>query len=136
MMRLSYIIATLILIGFVTSTRAQEASIPDPGLNAAIRQALNKPIGPLTEQDLLTLTNLDAISRNISNLQGLETARNLISLSLQTNHLTNFSLPNTLTNLTVLDLSVNSLTNFSFPVVWMKLATPLLHYNPPPTPVT
>ena len=59
MMRLSYIIATLILIGFVASTRAQEVSIPDAGLNAAIREALNKPIGPLTEQDLLTLTNLN-----------------------------------------------------------------------------
>ena len=42
------------------SSRAQEVSIPDPGLNAAILAALQKPSGPLTEQDLLSLTNLNA----------------------------------------------------------------------------
>ncbi len=50
---ISYIIATLILIGFMVSAHAQEVSIPDPGLNAAIRAALQKPSGPLSEQDLL-----------------------------------------------------------------------------------
>jgi len=43
---------------FVAGPLAQEVTIPDPGLNAAIREALDKPIGPLTEQDLLSLTNL------------------------------------------------------------------------------
>ena len=51
---------------FVVTTLAQDVSIPDPGLDAAIRQALNKPVGPLTAQDLLGLTNLDARSRSIS----------------------------------------------------------------------
>ena len=64
---------------------------------------------------MLSLTNLNASSRNISNIVGLEAARNLVSLDLQINRLTNFSLPNTLTNLTVLDLSFNSLTTCSFP---------------------
>jgi len=58
--------------GSAASTLAQEVSIPDPGLTAAIRDALNKPSGPLTEQDLLGLTNLDARHRNIGSLQGLE----------------------------------------------------------------
>jgi len=117
------VLTLLVLTSLTTSLLAQEVSIPVPGLNAAIREALQKPAGPLTQQDLLTLTNLDASTRNISNPQGLEAARNLVSLSLQTNHLTNFSLPNTLTNLTVLDLSVNSLTNCSFPDGLIKLAT-------------
>jgi len=34
-------------------------SIPDPGPNAAIREALQKPTGPLAEQDLLNLTVLN-----------------------------------------------------------------------------
>ena len=31
----------------------QEVSIPDSGLDAAIRDALRKPTGPLTQQDML-----------------------------------------------------------------------------------
>ncbi len=39
-------ISTLILSGgFMTSTFAQEVSIPDPGLNAAIREALQNLSG-------------------------------------------------------------------------------------------
>ena len=59
------IFATLVLTGFVAPIFAQEVSIPDPGLNAAIREALHKPAGPLTQQDLLSLTVLSASSRNI-----------------------------------------------------------------------
>ena len=61
-----FILTVLVLAGFITSARAQEVSIPDPGLNAAIREALQKPNGPLTEQDLLSLINLDGRNRNIS----------------------------------------------------------------------
>jgi hypothetical protein len=60
----------LICAGLLISARAQQVSIPDPGLNAAIRAALQKPTGPLTEQDLLSLTNLNASQRNVSSLQG------------------------------------------------------------------
>ena len=108
----------LVLISFVTSTLAQEVSIPDPGLNAAIRATLQKPNEPLTQQDLLGLTNLTAISRNITNLQGLEAARNLSTLLLDDNHIADFSSPDGLTNLTklgILDLSENPLTNLTLP---------------------
>src|SRR5215470_6759101 len=93
------------------SVSAVEVSVPDPGLNAAIRGALQKPTGPLTDQDLLSLTNLDASQRNIRNIDGLQAARNLVSLDLQINLLTSFSLPTTLTNLSRLNLSSNPLTN-------------------------
>ena len=86
-----------------------EVSIPDAGLNATIREALNKATGPLTEQDLLSLTNLDAGNRNITNVTGIEAARNLISLSFFNNHLTNFVLPIDFRNLAVLDLGFNKL---------------------------
>ena len=115
------VLSTLVLANFTASSLAQEVIIPDPGLNAAVCAALQKPNGPLTEPDLLSLTNLDASSRNVSNIVGLEAARNLVSLNLQINHLTNFSLPNTLTNLTVLDLNSNSLGNCSFPAGPMRL---------------
>src|SRR5258706_11401146 len=108
-------VAALILITLTVSTHAQEVSIPDPGLNAAIRAALQKPFGPLTEQDLLNLTNLNARSGNVRSIVGLEAARNLVSLDLQINHLTNFALPSQLTKLSTLDLSANPLTNLFLP---------------------
>ena len=83
------LLTLLILAGLVVSILAQEVSIPDPGLNAALRDALRKPSGPLTQQDMLSLTNLNARNRNVSSLDGLEAARNLVSLDLQINHLTN-----------------------------------------------
>src|SRR5580765_3158223 len=109
------VLTLLALANFTTSTLAQTVSIPDPGLNAAIRSALHIPTAPLTAQNLLTLTNLDASRRNVKSTVGLEAARNLVSLNLQINQLTNFSIPTTLTNLSVLDLSGNSLNSFSVP---------------------
>src|SRR5499433_1857692 len=91
------------------SAGAQEVSIPDPGLNAAIRQALQKPSGPLTEQDLLSLTNLSAGGRNISSVEGLEFARNLRILDLGNNSITNFTIASALTNLDTLFLNGNLL---------------------------
>lgn len=108
------VLPLLALTCLVTSAPAQVV-IPDPGLDAAVRQALQKPTGPLSSQDLLSLTNLDASQRNITNLAGLEAARNLTTLSLQTNSLTLLSVPSELTNLVTIDLSFNPLTNCVFP---------------------
>src|SRR6059036_2636498 len=110
-----FILTVLVLTSFIVSTRAQEASIPDPGLNAAIRAALRKPFGPLTEQDMLSLTNLNASRATVRSIVGLEAARNLVSLDLQINRLTNFSLPSELTKLSTLDVSVNPLSSFFLP---------------------
>jgi formylglycine-generating enzyme required for sulfatase activity len=104
-------IATLILTGgFLAS--AQEVSIPDPGLNAAIREALQKPSGPLTQQDMLSLTFLSACCRDVRSVEGLEAARNLRILDLHSNSLTNFGIASALTNLTILDLFDNEIARF------------------------
>jgi hypothetical protein len=89
--------------------------VPDSGLNAAIRAVLQKPLGLLTEQDLLVLTNLDASNRRVKSLEGLEAARNLTILSLQSNRLANLSFPGQLTNLVQLNLGLNPLTNCVIP---------------------
>lgn len=65
------IVATMVLTSFIASGLAQELSIPDSGLDASVRQALQKPRGPLSAQDLLSLTNPDASQRNISQLTTL-----------------------------------------------------------------
>src|SRR5215471_11677909 len=99
--------AILAFASLLTPAFGQTVSIPDPGLNAAVRNALQIPTAPLTEQDLLQLRNLDASRRNVKSAVGLDSARNLVSLNLQINQLTNFSIPTTLTNLLVLDLTAN-----------------------------
>ena len=73
----------LVVTTFLPSTLAQEVSIPDPGLNPAIREALQKPSGLLMVEDMLRLTNLNACCRNVSSVQGLEAARNLKFLDLR-----------------------------------------------------
>src|SRR5215813_14553080 len=95
--------------------RAQGVVIPDPGLDAAIRDTLHKPTGPLSQQDLLNLTQLSAVSRSITNLQGLEFAHNLNFLDLQSNRLSNLSFPLGMTKLSDLNLSFNPLGSCSLP---------------------
>ena len=128
-MKRNFFAVAMISTGCIASVCAQEVSIPDPGLNAAIREAVQKPSAPLTEQDLLSLTNLDASRRNISNLAGLEAARNLVTLNLQINRLTDFSLPSALTELSSLDLSINSLTNCFIPAGLTNLGQLVLEAN-------
>ena len=72
-----FIIPVLILLGSMAAASAQEVTIPDPGLNAAVRDALHKHTGPLTQQDMLSLTNLDASRRNVRSIAGLEAAATL-----------------------------------------------------------
>ena len=60
MKTLSQIVRLVALASLIATAGAEVVSIPDPGLNAAIRAALHIPAGPLTEQDMLSQTNLDA----------------------------------------------------------------------------
>jgi hypothetical protein len=72
-----HIVGALILAGAINPAQADEIAVPDPGLNTAIREAVQKPVGPLTSQDLLSLTNLTARLRSIANTEGLQAAANL-----------------------------------------------------------
>jgi len=102
MKTLPQIVRLMMLTCLMATTQAQEVSIPDPGLNAAIRDALQKPAGPLTEQDLLGLANLYASRRGVRSLEGLEAAHNLTTLELEGSNLTSLTLPAGLTSLTTL----------------------------------
>src|SRR4051794_28862525 len=88
-------IPVLFLISARICASAQTLAIPDAGLNSAIRSELELPSGPISAQDILRLINLDASRRNIRSTVGLEAARNLVSLNLEINGLTNFSVPST-----------------------------------------
>src|SRR4051812_26527125 len=95
---------TLMIVLFATcliskSTAGQEVSIPDAALNQAIHDALRKPGGPITSDDLLGLQELNADSNGIQSLEGLGAARNLTKLSLRDNKLTSLVLESTLDHL-------------------------------------
>lgn len=58
---------------------------PDAALLAALRTALAKPSGDITEADLRTLTNLRLAGLGIADLSGLEHATNLRILDVRRN---------------------------------------------------
>src|SRR5689334_1475185 len=101
----SQILRLLLLTSLMATAQAQVVTIPDPALNAAILAALGKSAGPLTVQDMLSLTNLNARGRGVRSLEGLGAAYNLSSLNLDANRLSKLTLPSELTNLTTLDLA-------------------------------
>jgi Leucine-rich repeat (LRR) protein len=104
-----------LILAILFPARAQEVPIPDPNLDAVILQTLQKPTGLLTLQDMLGHTNLSAISRSITNVQGLEAAQNMVSRDLQDNRITSVNILTNLIKLTVLDLSENRFPQLSLP---------------------
>ena len=102
----------------LTVLTPQTVTIPDPNLQAAVRSALGKPSGNLTTLDMMSLIDLTAESRTITNLSGLEYATNLFTLDVLQNSLADI---HSITNLprldyvnvvwNLLDLSANSAAN-------------------------
>ncbi len=102
----------LVSVSALTSF-AQTVNIPDANLLAAIRIALDKPTGDITDADMLLLTQFDAPSAGIADLTGLEKATNLTSLKLVGNEISNLAPLSTLTKLTVLWLGSNQVSDLS-----------------------
>jgi hypothetical protein len=86
---------------------------PDPGLQAAVRQAINKPAGNIYQSDFQHVYDLDASSRNISNLTGLEYFTDLVALNLSGNQITDVTPLASLTKLPYLYLENNRISDIS-----------------------
>ena len=84
---------------------------PDPNLEAAVRDALNKPSGDVTCADMQSLTELNARNRSIEDLEGLQNAVNLTSLNLAVNNISDLTPLEGLTSLTFLNLFSNDNVN-------------------------
>ena len=96
------------------STSAQVVSIPDVNLRAAINEALGKPENArITHEEMLTLTELFADNREITDLTGLETATNLRDLALRDNLISDLTPLASLTRLTQLALNNNAILDIS-----------------------
>src|ERR1051326_1986119 len=117
------------LFAFILPAWPQQIIISDPGLEAAIRSALNQPSGDLTAQQLESLVNLNASYHDVANLAGLGAAHNLRYLDLRYNRLEPLSFPVGLSNLSGLYLSGNQLTEISLPPDLQGLSVLYLNEN-------
>lgn len=103
---------------------------PDPNLEAAVREAIGKPMGDIDTNDLLGLIYLTASSRGIQNLSGLEFAINLSYLDLSHNDLTYLQPLAGATDLVTLNLDYNQISNVSPLAGLTELGTLSLVSNP------
>ncbi|GAG04355.1 unnamed protein product, partial [marine sediment metagenome] len=88
-------------------------TFPDPNLETAIREAIGKPSGDIYQSDLDNLTSLDADSRNIIDLTGLEHCTSLTNLRFMSNQISDISPVSNLTSLTGLFLISNQISDIS-----------------------
>jgi internalin A len=88
-------------------------TIPDAGLEAAIREALNKPEGDVYASELAWLQDLDAAARGIQDLRGLEYCTDLAVLILAANQISDISPLANLTSLPALILADNQISDIS-----------------------
>ena len=70
---------------------AAVVNFPDPGLEAAIRDAIGNPTGDIHDTDLLGLTLLIAADRSIVNLEGIQHCVDLTTLVLEDNVIVDIS---------------------------------------------
>ncbi len=95
-------------------SKQAEGWMPDPALRAAVREALALPADvPLTKDEMQGLRRLKAGGRGITDIKGLEFARNLVNLHLgsEGNHITDLSPLATLTSLMDLNVGGNQITD-------------------------
>jgi hypothetical protein len=85
----------------------------DANLEAAIREAIDIPEGPIYSSDLKGLASFSASARNISDLTGLEYCINVTYLDLSHNQISNIAPVGNLTNLAYLQLDLNQISNIS-----------------------
>ena len=89
-------------------------AIPDANLRAVIEDSLGKASGaPITQEEMVSLTRLEAPNSNISDLAGLEFATDLTYLRLYNNLISDIAPLSGLTSLEWLHLGSNSITDVS-----------------------
>ena len=106
------VIVAVIFSGWFNVASAQVIYMPDANLAAAIREALDlAPDASITAGDLRRLTTLDAVGRQITDLTGLQYARQLEELDLSDNQINDIRPVGDLSELTHLKLSGNEISD-------------------------
>lgn len=89
------------------------AFFADKALESAVRAELGKPLGFLSQADLLDVTEVDASGLNVQTLDGIEGCRNLTVLDLRNNQVRSITPLENLVNLRVLDLGDNNVAQIT-----------------------
>lgn len=89
------------------------AVFADSSLEAAVRQALQQPAGNLSAEGLLSLVQLDASNRGITELKGIERLKSLTALDLADNQIRDLAPLTALYQLKFLDLDHNQVSDLS-----------------------
>lgn len=100
-------------IDLVASLGEEPIAFDDPYLEQAIRDAINKHNGDIYASDLVGLTELDADSRGIASLNGLENCTDLIELYLAHNRISALSPLSSLARLEVAGLMYNEIEDIA-----------------------
>ena len=103
----------LVLLALAAPACAQVVSFPDPNLEQAVRDRIGKPTGDILKTDLDGVTNLDASSRGIVNLTGLDQWEDLEFLNLGSNDIVDLSPLSGLVKLENLVLGTNDFSDVS-----------------------
>lgn len=104
----------VLLIGFVLSGCGEKkVVIPDRNLETAVREAIEKPVGHLTAEDMKKLEVIQAVDKGITNLSGLEYAENLLGLDIPLNSVSDLSPLSKLQNLEWIDVAHNKIKDLS-----------------------
>ena len=111
--------------------RPEVVSIPDSNLAAAIRKVLNLTSrAAITQLNMLNLARLDVSDSQITNITGLQHAKNLSVLKLRGNQISDITPIANLTNLIHLDLSNNQIRDITSLEKLTNLNELLLAGNP------
>jgi Leucine-rich repeat (LRR) protein len=111
---LAVTLSFLVLLVMIVGCAGPKSIFPDKNLEAAIRDALGKPVGEeITAAELANLTSLSINLKAITDLTGLEYCLNLQKLDLGGNNISDFSVLAGLTHLQVLRLSYNNISDIS-----------------------
>lgn len=95
--------------------------IPDSNLELAFREALGQPFGCLSSSDLASITELQAESRDITSLEGIEYCTSLTTLNLRDNLVQSITPLTELDNLVSVDLTNNAVRNIEAIAGWENL---------------
>ena len=114
---------------FAEDEEREIVNFVDPNLEAAVREAIDIPDGPIYAQDMEALASLSAEGHSICDLTGLEYAVGLHSLNLNHNQVSDVLPITTLTDLTTLRLDANAIADVSALSNLTKLAELSLNGN-------
>jgi len=110
-------------------------NFPNPNLEAAVREVIKIPSGPIDKSSLARVTVLQVTNEGIDKINGLEQCSNLRFLNLGSNRITDISPLADLMNLKVLQLDSNRITDIS-PLANLTGLTSLLITNNQITDIT